>query len=145
MQDRCAHENYRVTCNYEDGKPRGKSSIVGRGFAPVADAQGDDATQKQAFVRNWIEIHSKRAALVVSPRDVSVQSIACGRQNKNDDCGETLPFQGIAALDTLAIVNRHRYKSRDHQDPDDGDLVGRSHNADSANNCRAFDSLAPAT
>src|SRR5262249_15738548 len=101
MQNRCAHKNDRVTRDYEDRKPRGKSSIFRRGLAPVADAQGDDATQKQTFVRNWIEIHSKRAALVVLPRDVSIQAIACGRKNKNDDCGETLPFQRIAALNTL--------------------------------------------
>src|SRR5262245_57255048 len=49
MQNRCAHKNDRVTRDYEDRKPRGKSSIFRRGFAPVADAQGDDATQKQTL------------------------------------------------------------------------------------------------
>jgi hypothetical protein len=33
-------------------------------------------------------------------------------------------------LDALAIIDRHRYKNRDHQNPDNGDFVGSGHNVD---------------
>src|SRR5207248_4008614 len=127
MQNHCADKDDRVACNHKDRKPRGKASIFRIGLTPVADTQCDDAAQKQTFVCNWIEIYSERAALVVSARNISVQSVAYGRENKNDDRRETLPFQRVAAFDALAIINRHRHKNRDHQNPDDSDLVGSGH------------------
>jgi hypothetical protein len=33
-------------------------------------------------------------------------------------------------MDALAVINGHRHKNRNHQNPDDGDLVGRGHNVD---------------
>src|SRR6266550_1219882 len=104
-------EKERVARDYKHRKPRGKASVFRIGLTPVADAQCDDAAQKQTFVRNWIEIHSERAALVIPACNVPVETVAYGRKNKNNDRRETLPLQRIAAFDALAIINRHRHKS----------------------------------
>src|SRR5947208_16876558 len=78
-------------------------------------------------------------------RNVAVQTITDGSDHENGDCSITHPLKRRAMVDALAIIDRHGHKSRDHQNPDDGDLVGRGHTLMSADNCRAIDSLAAAS
>ena len=138
IQDNCADEDHGITRDDKNRKPCRESSVIGVGFAPIADAEGDDTTQKKSFVRDRIKITAERAALVVSARNITIQPVAHGSENKNSDRRKTLPFERFAAFDALAIIDRHQHKGGDHQNPDNGDLIGGGHDAGSANNCRAF-------
>src|SRR5256886_14684817 len=66
MENDRADQDDRVAGNDEDRKPNRKFSVVGIGFAPVADAESNNATQEQAFVRDWIENCAEGAALFVA-------------------------------------------------------------------------------
>src|SRR5947208_582793 len=82
-------------------KPPRKSAVIGIDFAPIADAQRDDAAEQQPLVRNRIENRAECAALFVAARDVSVESVADRCDQKNRDGGEALPLQRRAALNAL--------------------------------------------
>jgi hypothetical protein len=127
MENDRADEDHRVARDDENGKPDRKFSVGGIVLAPIADAQRDDAAQKESFVRERIENHAQRAALFVTARDVAVQAVADRRDKKNDDRREAHPFLRIVPLDALAVINRHRHERWDHQDPRDGDLVRSGH------------------
>ena len=92
LQDPGADQDYRVPSDDQNREPRRKSAVLGIDLAPVADAQSDDAAQQQAFVRDRIENRSERAPLFVAARNVSIESVAHSRDQKNRDRGETLPF-----------------------------------------------------
>jgi hypothetical protein len=64
---------------------------------------------------------------MVATRDVSVQAVTQRGDQENSDGSEAFPFQRRAALNALAIINRHRDESRNHQNPNDSDFVGRGH------------------
>src|SRR4030095_8271317 len=80
-----------------------------------------------ALIGEWIENDSQRTPLVVAARDVAIQTITDGSDQENGDCSKTHPFERRATLDALTVVNGHRDKSRNHQNPDDSDLVRRGH------------------
>src|SRR5882724_1097072 len=129
MQYTRADENDGISGDNENGKPGWKSSVLGIDIAPIADAQGDDGAQEQAFIGNRIENRAERAALFVAARDISIESVADGCDQKNRDRGKTLPFEWLAALNALAVIDGHRDEDRNHQDPDHRDFVGSRHNA----------------
>src|SRR5262249_35118249 len=74
---------------------------------------------------------------------VTVESVAYCSEDENCDGCEPLPFEWLPAYNAFAIVDRHCDESRDHQDPNNGDLVRGSHGA-RKENCRAVDSFTPA-
>jgi hypothetical protein len=137
VQDPGADQDYRVPRNHQNREPRRKPAVLGIDLAPVADAQSNDAAQQQTLVRDWIENRAERAPLFVAAGDVTIESVAHGSDQKNGDGGETLPFERLAALNALTIINRHGDERRDHQNARNGDLVGSRHRA-SKINCRAF-------
>src|SRR5690242_1731569 len=55
MQDGCADQNDSIACDNENRKPGWEPSIFGIYLAPVADAQSDDPTQEQTFIRDRVE------------------------------------------------------------------------------------------
>src|SRR5581483_4729170 len=114
-------------CDDDHREPHGKASVFRIGLAPIADTQGDDAAQKQTFVRDWIKIYSESASLVEPTRNVAIQSIAYRSENKNNDRCVALPFERLASFYALAIIDGHRHKRGDHQDPHHGDLIGSGH------------------
>jgi hypothetical protein len=67
--------------------------------------------------------------LVVSSSDVTVEPVAYRGEDENCDRYEPLPFERLPALNAFAIVYRHCDESRDHQDPNNGNLVGSGHGA----------------
>ena len=87
----------------------------------------DGRAWKQLASRHESASGAESAALFVATRNVSVETVACGRKEEDNNGGEALPFQWHPALDTLTIIDRQRDKQRNHQDPDDGDLVCGSH------------------
>src|SRR4029077_14032860 len=111
----------------EKGEPPGKPSVIRIDIAPIADAQGNDGAQEQAFIGNRIENCAERAPLFVTTSDISVEAVARGRNEKNHDRRKTLPFKRRTALDALAIIDSHRDESRNHQNPNDCDFIGRRH------------------
>ena len=144
IQHARADEKNGIARNYKNREPGRKTAVAGVELAPVTDAQADDGAKEQTLVGNWIKNDSQRTPLIVTARDISVQAVAqCGDQ-ENRDGSEAFPLCWRAVLNALTIVNRHRDEGRNHQNPDDGDLVGRGHNTRDAKNCKAFDSLAPA-
>src|SRR5436190_55985 len=129
MQYTRADENHGIARDNENGKPGWKSSVLGINIAPIADAQCNDGAQEQAFISNRIENRAERAPLFVTTRDISIEPVAYGCDQKNRDCGKTLPFKRLAALDALAIIDSHRDEYRNHQDPNHRDFVRSRHNA----------------
>jgi len=127
MQDGGAHQNYGVAGNDEDREPNRKFSVIRIALAPISDAQRNDAAQEQTFVGDRVEDGTECAALFVATRNVSVETVARGGEQENDNGGEALPFQRRPALDTLTIIDRQRHEYRNHQNPDNGDLVRGSH------------------
>ena len=127
MQDDRAHEDDSIACDDENWEPRGKSPVIRIELAPVRDAQRDDAAEEQALVRDRIEDYTKRAALIVMPRDIAIEPVANRGEQKNNDRRVSLPFERRTALNALAIINRHRDKHRNHQNPNDCNFVGRRH------------------
>src|SRR5437879_1668533 len=109
-----ADENDGIACDNENGEPCRKSSVFRIDIAPVADAQGNDGAQEQAFIRNRIENRAERAPLLVMTSDIAIESVARGCNEKNHDRGKTLPFERRATLDALPVINRHRDKDRNH-------------------------------
>ena len=87
MQDGCAHQNDRIACDNENGKPGWEPSILGIHLAPVADAQSNDPAQEQTFVRDRVEDSAECAALFVATRHVSVETVARGREQENSNGG----------------------------------------------------------
>src|SRR6185503_9791157 len=83
--------------------------------------------QEQALVRDRIQDDAESALLVVAAGNVAIESIADRRDKKNHDRGVTLPFLGLSAFDALAVIERHEDESRDHQNPDESDLIRRRH------------------
>jgi hypothetical protein len=130
IKDDCAHEDYGVTRDDENGKPRREPSIIRINVAPVADAQRNDAAQKQALIGERIENDSQRTPLVIMACNIAIQTITDCRYHENGDCSITHPFKRRAMVDALAVINGHRHKNRNHQNPNDGDLVGSGHNTD---------------
>src|SRR5437762_6048056 len=122
-----ADENHGIARDNENGKPGWKSSVIGINIAPIADAQCNDGAQEQAFISNRIENRAERAPLFVTTRDISIEPVAYGCDQKNRDRGKTLPFERGAALDALAIIDSHRDEYRNHQDPNHRDFVGSRH------------------
>ena len=127
VQDDGTDQNDGVARDNENGKPCRKSAVIGIDFAPVAYAQGDDAAEQQSLVRNRIENRTERAPLFVAPGDVTVESVADRRDQKNGNRRETLPLERIVTLDALAILNRHGDERRDHEDANDSDFIGSRH------------------
>src|SRR4051812_7267118 len=54
MQNSRADEDDRIARNDEHWKPGRETSVIGV-FAPITDAERDDATEEKTFVRNRIE------------------------------------------------------------------------------------------
>src|SRR5438477_826149 len=52
VQDPSADQDYRVPRDDKNREPRRKSAVVGIDFAPIANAQGDDAAEQQSLVGN---------------------------------------------------------------------------------------------
>ena len=67
-------------------------------MAPIADAERDDAAEEQAFVGDRIEDDAEGAALVITPRDIAIESVADRRDEEDEDRGEALPFQRFARV-----------------------------------------------
>jgi len=114
VQDDCTDKNDGVSSNNENRKPRGKFSIFRIAFTPVADAQGDDRAEEQTLIGEGIKNHTERAALFVTARDVAVQSIADGGDEKNNDGSEAHPFLRLVALNAFAVIDCHCHERRDH-------------------------------
>src|SRR5437762_4612793 len=129
MQYTRPDENHGIARDNENGKPGWKPPVLRIDIAPIADAQCNDGAQEQAFIGNRIENRAERAALFVTTRDISIEPVAYGCDQKNRDCGKTLPFERLAALDALAIIDSHRDEYRNHQDPNHRDFVRSRHNA----------------
>src|SRR5438552_14680431 len=127
MQHTRADENHSDSRDNENGKPGWKSSVLGIDIAPIADAQGNNGAQEQSFIGNRIENRAECAALFVTTRDISIESVADGCDQKNRDRGKTLPFEWRTALNALAVIDSHRDEDRNHQDPNDRDFVGSRH------------------
>src|SRR6266478_1232047 len=108
MQYTRADENHGISRDNENWKPGWKSSVLRVDIAPIADAQGNDGAQEQAFIGNRIENCAERAALFVTTSDISIESVADGRDQKNHDGGKTLPFERRAPLNALAVIDSHR-------------------------------------
>src|SRR6266403_4935779 len=119
MQDGAADQDDYVARNHQHRKPERKLPVVGIDFAPVANAQGDDSAEKKAFVCNRIKDYAKCAALIVAPRDVSIEPITRRSDQENHDSGITLPFLGSAALNAFTVVNRHKHEERNQGDAGD--------------------------
>ena len=130
MQDRSAHQNNGVAGNDEDWEPYRKFSVIRIALAPISDAQRNDAAQEQTFVGDRVENGTECAALFVATRNISVEAVARGGEQENDNSGEPLPFQRRPALDALTIIDCQRHKHRNHQNPDNGDLVRGSHSGE---------------
>src|SRR5207244_12973529 len=94
-------KNDRIARDHQNWKPGGKSPVVGIHFAPVADAQRNDAAQQQPFVGDRIENRTQRAPLSVTARDVAIQSVSYGGDERNEDGGKELPLQRGAALNEI--------------------------------------------
>src|SRR5437899_1382322 len=62
-------------------------------------------------------------------RHITVESVAYCSEDENYDGCEPLPFERLAAFNAFAIVDRHCDESRNHQDPNNGNLVRGSHGA----------------
>src|SRR5436190_13361073 len=127
MKHRAADHNDRVACDDEDRKPCGKFSIMLIARTPVADAESNDAAEQQSFVGDRIENHAEGAALIVTTRDVAIETVTDGREKKDRNGGEPLPILRAAFLNALSVINRQGDEYRDHQDPDDGNFVGGCH------------------
>src|SRR5207253_10192537 len=97
-------------------------------------AQRNDAAQKQALIGERIENNSQRTSLVVMACNVAVQTITDGSDYENGNCSITHPFKRRAVIDALAIINGHRHQSRNHQNPNDGDLVCSGHDGPQRSN-----------
>src|SRR5260370_711462 len=54
-----ANEDDGIARDDKDWEPCRESPVIRINLAPAADAQRDDAAQKQAFVSNWIENDSE--------------------------------------------------------------------------------------
>src|SRR4029453_9225120 len=102
MQDRAPDHDDGVAADHEYWEPSGESSVLRIDVAPVADAQGNDATQEQALVRDRIEDDTEGALLVVTACDIAVEAVARGGNEKNHDRGVALPLERLPALDALA-------------------------------------------
>src|SRR5437773_9111586 len=127
MQDGGTDQNDGVAGNDENREPYRKFSVIGIALTPIANAQGDDAAQEQPFIGDRIENNAQPAALVITAGDISIETVARGREKKDDDGSKTLPFQRITALNAFAVVNRQGDKHRNHQNPNDRHFVGGSH------------------
>src|ERR1051325_4463035 len=124
-----ADENDGVARDHQDRKPDREVAIIGIGFAPVANAQSDDAAEEQTFVGDRIENDTERAALFVATGDIAIKTVADRSNEEDQDRGESLPLKRLATFDALAIINRHGDKRRNHQDPGNSNFVGRGHGA----------------
>ena len=62
-------------------------------------------------------------------RDVSVQTIAHCSDQENGDGGEAHPFGPRTLLNALTVIDGHGDESRNHQNPNHSDFVGRRHDA----------------
>src|SRR5438552_17442636 len=127
MQNNRAYEDDGVPRDHENRKPSREPSVFRINLTPVTDAECENAAQEQTFVRDWIEDHSERTALVVPPGHIAIEPVADGGEQEDHDRGKPLPLEWFAALDALAIINRQGHDHRDHQNPDHGDFVGSRH------------------
>ena len=122
-----ADEDDGVACDDEDRKPDGEPAVVGIGFTPVADAERDDAAEEQTFIGDRIQDNAQPAPLFVTTRHITIETIANRSDQKDQNGGEALPLERFTVFNALAIIDRHRDKRRDHQNPGDGDLVRGGH------------------
>src|SRR5206468_10412885 len=83
IKNHCAHQDYGVTRDDENGKPRREPSIIRINVAPVADAERNDTAQKQALVGERIENDSQRTPLVIMACDIAVQTITDRSEHEN--------------------------------------------------------------
>ena len=120
QRDRTRHDD-DIARDDEQGKPHGKLET------PVAQAERDDAREEQTFVGDWVEDFAKTAALIVAARDVAVDAVARRGDEKDGGREPALPFHRSARDHAATVVNRHHHEKRDHQDPGNGDFVGRGH------------------
>ena len=127
VQNGGPNENNRVPRDHNDREPGGELAIIWVNPAPVADTERDDAAEKQSFIRNRIENGPELAALFVTARNITIEPVACGGDQKNYNRGVSLPFERVTALDALPVIYRHQNKRRNHENPDDGYLVGGGH------------------
>src|SRR5664279_3096685 len=127
MKHRAANHNDYIARDDKNGKPYRKFSVMLVARAPIADAEGNDAAEQKSFVGDRVQNHSERAALIVTARDVAIETVTGGREEKDHDGGKALPILRATFLDALPIINRQRDEYRDHQDPDHGDFVGGCH------------------
>src|SRR5438093_13469466 len=105
MQYTRADENHGIARDNENGKPRWKSSVLRVDIAPIADAQCNDRAQEQAFISNRIENRAERAPLFLTTRHISIEPVAYGFDQKNCDCGKTVPFELVDDVDALSIID----------------------------------------
>ncbi len=97
MKHRAADHDDGVAADHEHREPGGKSSVLRIDVAPVADAQRDDSAEEQALVRDRIEDDAERALLVVTTRDIAIETVARGGDEKDHDRGVALPFERLTA------------------------------------------------
>src|SRR5205823_14315695 len=98
-------QNDHVARYDEDGKPCGKFSVMRVAWAPVVDAERNDASEQQSFVGDRIEDHAKGAALIVASRDVAIEAVTDGREEKDRDGGQALPILRAAFLNAWPTIN----------------------------------------
>ena len=65
--------------------------------------------------------------MVVTARDITIETVAHGGDEKDHDCGVALPLERLPALDALPVIDRHQDERRNHQNADERDLVRGGH------------------
>src|SRR6266446_94289 len=115
MENRAADQDDGVAADHKHREPGGELAVLRIDVAPIANAEGDDGTEEEAFVRDRVEDNTERALLVVTARDIAVETVACGGEKENQDRGIALPLERLTALDALSIIDRHQNEGGDHQ------------------------------
>ena len=70
-----AAEDDAVAQDDDGGKPEGE---VPAGRAPIDEGKGDDAGEEEGFVGDGVDVGAEFGALIVAPRDPSIDTIRRG-------------------------------------------------------------------
>jgi len=107
MEQGGADEDDGIASDDEDGEPEGK--FVG----PIAEAEGDDGGEEEAFVGDGVEDDAETAALVVVAGDVAIDAVAGGGDEEYEDGDNALPILRMAGLPAASVIDGHHHEDRD--------------------------------
>ncbi len=88
----------------------------------VFQAEQDDARNQQQLVGERVEDPAQIAVLMVMARDEAVHAIADGRHGEGQDGAHA---EDLCAV--LDVIEHQDNKKRHQQNPEDGNLIGGSH------------------